>query len=117
MKLKVSSVNPSSVFRSSDFLNDNDECWYSDAGEFQSILVDFEEVRTVSKLSIQYQGGFAALNIDIKTPTTLINHMTEDINQIQYVIFNPITTQKLKLIFTNLSDPYGRLIVYRLMFE
>eukprot|EP00835_Amoeboradix_gromovi_P004374 NODE_336_length_10675_cov_0.185136.p7 type:complete len:118 gc:universal NODE_336_length_10675_cov_0.185136:6166-5813(-) len=117
MKLKVSSVNRSTVFNCTAFLNDDDECWYSDAGETQFILVDFEEVKTFCKIKVQYQGGFAALNLSIKTPKISIEKMTEDTNQTQTILFDSISTQKVKLTFSNLSDLYGRLIVYKIAFE
>eukprot|EP00834_Sanchytrium_tribonematis_P000153 NODE_3_length_80033_cov_0.932970.p70 type:complete len:119 gc:universal NODE_3_length_80033_cov_0.932970:56339-55983(-) len=118
MKLKVSSINPSSVFEADRFMVEEESCWYSDSGETQYITLHFEESRTISKVIIQYQGGFGALDVNLRTLDNSFTFQTEDSGIKQYLsLSNPIQTQKIKVTFSNLSDLYGRLILYNLNFE
>ena len=117
MKLKVSSVNPSSVFDATKFLNDPEENWYSDAGTTQHIIFEFDEKLEFSSIKLQFQGGFGAYQMVIKTPSSEQTLFTEDVNDLQHFNFSTVTSKKVKLIFSDLADLYGRLIVYKIEFK
>ncbi|KAK2585447.1 hypothetical protein KPH14_010110 [Odynerus spinipes] len=59
---RVSSVlNKNTRFYGKQYMFDNtsETCWHSDAGMQQWVLINFENVCTISAFEIEFQGGFA----------------------------------------------------------
>lgn len=104
------------------FLFDNNEetCWSSDQGSTQWVLLEFPQTVNVSELLIQFQGGFAGrlcrLEGDLKGEFFRITEFyPEDSNTLQrFCLKEPVNVNKLKIIFENSADFFGRIILYHL---
>ncbi|TPX68601.1 hypothetical protein SpCBS45565_g03009 [Spizellomyces sp. 'palustris'] len=114
------------------FLTDGSDetCWNSDQGTPQYISMDFSPRSvSVSELHIMFQGGFAGKEcklvgvVDHRRPEEeqwedLLNFYPEDSNSLQvFPIKEGASKQpwrKLRIIFLNSTDFYGRVTIYRL---
>jgi len=110
-----------------EFLMDgkDETSWNSDQGENQWISIDFQRTVIVNEVRIQFQGGFSAKSVEMACfrenqegtmpmdPQTLY---PEDINCLQYFTIkgNPVESNSIKLMFNDLTDFFGRIIIYRL---
>jgi len=128
---RVSSVlNGDKKMYGKQFLFDgcDETCWSSDKGTPQKIDVVFDEEVKVSKLKIQFQGGFAARKMTLtavenndsdpsaeSSDTTPLELFPHDTNQVQeFELEKPLLTKTLRIVLHSSYDFYGRLIVYHL---
>ncbi|KAM9831835.1 nuclear receptor 2C2-associated protein [Neosynchiropus ocellatus] len=127
------------------FMFDSNEetCWNSDQGECQWVALEFPHPVRVSRLNVQFQGGFSAKACRLEGKPTrkenlLMCHLTivcpfspgslktedtkdihqfypEDNNSLQiFPIQEAPPVDKVKIMFENSADFFGRIIVYSL---
>ncbi|XP_029939257.1 nuclear receptor 2C2-associated protein [Salarias fasciatus] len=105
------------------FMFDSNEetCWNSDQGECQWVSLDFPKSVRVSELQVQFQGGFSAKACRIEgcpkdgDLRVLSNFYPEDNNSLQsFPIQEAPAVDKIKIMFENSVDFFGRIIVYSL---
>ena len=127
-KNAIDTRNVSSSWNS-EGLNDNDD---NNNNRQQHLLLDFGRLVEPTLIKMQFQAGFGCELCTIylynhnNTNDTLTEHQlneieihTQDIHDVQtYVIPPPTTsandqyTTKMKIVFQQLADFYGRIIVY-----
>ncbi|XP_061593737.1 nuclear receptor 2C2-associated protein [Cololabis saira] len=96
-------------------------CWNSDQGECQWVSLEFPGSVKVSEIKVQFQGGFSAKTCrlegcpkeeDLKV---LDCFYPEDDNSLQsFPIQEAIAVDKVKIMFENSADFFGRIIIYSL---
>ncbi|XP_029469920.1 nuclear receptor 2C2-associated protein [Rhinatrema bivittatum] len=102
------------------FDGNEDTCWNSDQGTPQWILLEFPKSVEISHLHIQFQGGFASRTCRLEgcTKNEAFEKITdlypEDINALQRFTVSGKPVEKLKIVFENSTDFFGRIIVYHL---
>ncbi|XP_029003988.1 nuclear receptor 2C2-associated protein [Betta splendens] len=103
------------------FDGNEETCWNSDQGEYQWVYLDFPQPVKVSELKVQFQGGFSAKTCRLEgCPKTgdlkVIGHFyPEDNNSLQsFPIQEAPSVDKVKIIFENSADFFGRIVVYSL---
>eukprot|EP01128_Nolandella_sp_AFSM9_P011030 TRINITY_DN774_c0_g1_i1.p2 TRINITY_DN774_c0_g1~~TRINITY_DN774_c0_g1_i1.p2 ORF type:complete len:154 (-),score=17.70 TRINITY_DN774_c0_g1_i1:1674-2108(-) len=126
VRCRVSSVieNRTNDFGKKFLFDGNAEtCWSSEPGLPQYIVVDFA-VRAVrvEQLVLTFQGGFAAKNVELLgllvgatqfTPLAQFFPLeTNDEQTFACAVCAPVT--RLKVLFTEGTDFYGRIMVYKL---
>ncbi|KAJ3320413.1 hypothetical protein HDV06_005336 [Boothiomyces sp. JEL0866] len=77
-KIRTSSVlNKDSKNYGKQFLIDNnpETCWNSAQGNGQFVQIEFDEPQTLSKLKIQFQGGFCGKNVEIIADDLLLKNI------------------------------------------
>ncbi|XP_076582329.1 nuclear receptor 2C2-associated protein [Chaetodon auriga] len=103
------------------FDSNEETCWNSDQGECQWVLLEFPQTVKVSELKLQFQGGFSAKTCRLEGcpkegDFTVISHFyPEDNNSTHsFPIQEAPAVDKVKIIFENSADFFGRIIVYSL---
>ncbi|KAF7203447.1 nuclear receptor 2C2-associated protein [Nothobranchius furzeri] len=105
------------------FMFDNNEetCWNSDQGACQWVLLDFPGSVQVSEVKLQFQGGFSAKACRIEgclkegNFTEISRFYPEDNNSLQsFPIQEAPAVNRVKILFENSADFFGRIIVYSL---
>lgn len=105
------------------FLVDGSEetCWNSDSGDQQTINVTFKQPTTLAKVDFQFQGGFSSRKILLQycdQSKTVIQESTLhpiDNNLLQeFKDFENISANSVKIVLNDLSDMFGRVILYQL---
>ncbi|KAI8844127.1 galactose-binding domain-like protein [Chytriomyces cf. hyalinus JEL632] len=130
VKIKVSStLNKDSKSFGKQYLTDGDleTCWNSDQGTSQWIISEFPRSVCPSQVVLMFQGGFSSSQVLVygaPTPlasaspdwTQLTHLYPEDSNNVQtFDLASSVTNvRSLKFVFTECSDTYGRIVVYRL---
>ncbi|KAI8334228.1 galactose-binding domain-like protein [Chlamydoabsidia padenii] len=125
-RIKVSSVlnRDTTSFGKQHLIDGTEEtCWNSEQGLPQHILVDFGTPAVLHTIHLTFQGGFVgktcvALGSTPEQPNnynvSLATFYPQDINPMQSF---PITCdqpiQRLKLVFEESTDFYGRITVYK----
>ncbi|XP_029905344.1 nuclear receptor 2C2-associated protein [Myripristis murdjan] len=96
-------------------------CWNSDQGESQWVSLEFPQPVRVSEVKVQFQGGFSGKTCRLEGcpkdgDLTLITHFyPEDNNSLQrFPIQEAPAVDKVKIVFENSTDFFGRIIVYSL---
>ncbi|RKP07867.1 galactose-binding domain-like protein, partial [Thamnocephalis sphaerospora] len=102
-------------------------CWNSDQGEPQYVAIDFGQSVRVRAVNIMFQGGFAGRRCQLmgvrtqpqsdETPgkyAALGAFYPEDINALQISLLISDAITRLKIVFEESTDHYGRITVYRL---
>ncbi|XP_008405463.1 nuclear receptor 2C2-associated protein [Poecilia reticulata] len=96
-------------------------CWNSDQGDRQWVLLEFPQSVKVSEVKLQFQGGFSAKACRLEgcrkdgNFTGLSQFYPEDNNCLQsFPIKEAPTVDKVKILFENSTDFFGRIIVYSL---
>ncbi|KAK9967577.1 hypothetical protein ABG768_001965 [Culter alburnus] len=97
------------------FMFDSNEetCWNSDQGESQWVVLEFPQSVKVSELRLQFQGGFSGKSCKLEGSAKeedlkhILDFYPEDNN------YAPLV-QRLKIVFENSADFFGRIIVYTL---
>ncbi|KAI8580043.1 hypothetical protein K450DRAFT_271392 [Umbelopsis ramanniana AG] len=126
-RLKVSSVlNRDITNYGKQHLTDDsvETCWNSEQGLPQHILLDFGRSVEIESIWMTFQGGFVGkkcvlaaseaespnnYNVDLGTV------YPEDVNQPQsFNVQCPKSVQRLKLIFEESTDFFGRITMYKL---
>ena len=118
---KVSSVLNKNVKEfGKKFLFDNheDTCWNSDQGTPQFISLTFDsDVKTISELQIQFQGGFVGKSCQLivnNDQTSPVSFYPEDSNKLQTFHVDFQNVQTLKIVFNDSTDFFGRITIYQL---
>jgi hypothetical protein len=103
---------------------DNDSnCWNSEGieGATQYFELDFGRMTRPQELRIQFQAGFFAQSCSVQVVDDSEQYQTvqtiefDDVHSIQIERLSlDATTNKLRLVFDDFTDFYGRLIVYRI---
>ncbi|XP_030074213.1 nuclear receptor 2C2-associated protein isoform X2 [Microcaecilia unicolor] len=92
----------------------------SQMGTAQWILLEFPKSVEVSQLHIQFQGGFTSRTCTLEGCTKnealekIMNFYPEDNSALQRFSIPPKPLEKLKVIFENSTDFFGRIIIYHL---
>eukprot|EP00064_Thunnus_orientalis_P007018 superscaffoldBa00000756_g7037 len=107
-------------------------CWNSDQGECQWVTLEFPQAVRVSQLKVQFQGGFSSKTCRLEGYlkdgdfTVISDFYPEDNNslQISFILtmqhlseeirLEAPVVDKLKIMFENSADFFGRIIVYSL---
>lgn len=112
------------------FDNNPESCWNSDSGSPQWILIGLNSRARISDVVLQFQGGFAALEVELQ----MWNEETKDTkechtfypanaNSAQSFVLSNREGQDLAaysnccIVFKKSSDFFGRIIVYKLQFH
>nr|XP_033812793.1 nuclear receptor 2C2-associated protein [Geotrypetes seraphini] len=102
------------------FDGNEDTCWNSDQGTPQWILLEFPESVEVSQLHIQFQGGFTSRTCRLEgcTKNEALEKITdfypEDNSALQRFSIPAKPLEKLRVIFKDSTDFFGRIIIYHL---
>ncbi|KAI5621464.1 nuclear receptor 2C2-associated protein [Silurus asotus] len=101
------------------FDSSEESCWSSDQGECQWVLLEFPVPVRASELKLQFQGGFSGKTCKLEgcikdgNLEHIMDFYPEDDNSSQiFPIQNAPLVQKLKIVFENSTDFFGRIIVY-----
>uniref|UniRef100_A0A3Q2R1G1 Nuclear receptor 2C2-associated protein n=1 Tax=Fundulus heteroclitus TaxID=8078 RepID=A0A3Q2R1G1_FUNHE len=96
-------------------------CWSSDQGDCQWVSLEFPQTVKVSEVKLQFQGGFSAKTCRLEGRLKdgdflgLSQFYPEDNNCLQsFPIQEAPTVDKVKILFENSADFFGRIIVYSL---
>ncbi|XP_058870940.1 nuclear receptor 2C2-associated protein-like isoform X2 [Acipenser ruthenus] len=121
---RVSSVLNRDVkqFGKKHMFDSNEEtCWNSDQGATQWVLLEFPQEVRVSEVRVQFQGGFTGNTCRIEgcqkdeAFTKLADFYPEDKNSLQsFPIHGGALVRRVKIVFENSTDFFGRVIVYTL---
>ncbi|XP_026091675.1 nuclear receptor 2C2-associated protein [Carassius auratus] len=105
------------------FMFDGNEetCWNSDQGESQWVVLEFPQPVKVSELRLQFQGGFSGKSCKLEGSAKeedlkhIVDFYPEDNNCLQsFPVQDAASVQRLKIVFENSADFFGRIIVYTL---
>ncbi|XP_072245887.1 nuclear receptor 2C2-associated protein [Leuresthes tenuis] len=103
------------------FDSNEETCWNSDQGECQWVSLQFPGPVRVSEVKVQFQGGFSAKTCRLEgrlkeEDFTLLSHFyPEDNNSTHsFPIQEAPAVDKVKIMFENSADFFGRIIVYSL---
>uniref|UniRef100_A0A8C6T701 Nuclear receptor 2C2-associated protein n=1 Tax=Neogobius melanostomus TaxID=47308 RepID=A0A8C6T701_9GOBI len=99
-------------------------CWNSDQGEYQWVSLQFPQPVKISEIKFQFQGGFAAKACRLEGSLQdgefkgISQFYPEDDNSLQISFWisslEAPVVDKVKIIFENSTDFFGRIIVYTL---
>ncbi|KAA0712197.1 Nuclear receptor 2C2-associated protein TR4 orphan receptor-associated 16 kDa protein -like protein [Triplophysa tibetana] len=101
-------------------------CWNSDQGGCQWVILEFPQPVKATELRLQFQGGFSGKTSKLegfRQPEqayeihTFIRKISNDIkikNHFGFPIPDAPLVQRLKIVFENSADFFGRIIVYTL---
>lgn len=103
------------------FDNNEETCWNSDQGDAQWVAMEFPKPVIVSELRVQFQGGFSGRTCRLEGSSKdgsfakIDDFYPEDDNSLQsFPIPEAPVVHKLKIVFENSADFFGRIIVYSL---
>lgn len=103
------------------FDSHEDTCWNSDQGECQWVSLEFPQSVKVSEVKVQFQGGFSAKTCRLEGIqrdgdfSSIGQFYPEDDNSLQsFPIQEAPAVDKVKIIFENSTDFFGRIVVYSL---
>ncbi|XP_052794379.1 nuclear receptor 2C2-associated protein-like [Mya arenaria] len=104
--------------------SDDDTCWNSDQGSPQWISMEFDQMSSLTKMQLQFQGGFAGRECWLEGRTEgsaqwakVRDFFPDDINGLQTFSFDPPTEklQAAKIVFSTSTDFFGRITIYSLV--
>lgn len=91
-------------------------------GSSQKIEFSFSEPKNVTQINIQFQGGFAAKQVELQSVENCDSSSNNvekhefhprDTNQFQeFKLEKPMTSSSFKLTLNSSFDFYGRVIIY-----
>ncbi|XP_069784659.1 LOW QUALITY PROTEIN: nuclear receptor 2C2-associated protein [Narcine bancroftii] len=105
------------------FLFDRNEetCWNSDQGSTQWVVLEFPNSVKVTEVQLQFQGGFTGRTCKLEGSRSgddlmkITSFYPEDTNCLQkFPISEEPIVDKLKIIFEESTDFFGRIILYHL---
>uniref|UniRef100_A0A7S0EXU0 SUN domain-containing protein n=1 Tax=Hanusia phi TaxID=3032 RepID=A0A7S0EXU0_9CRYP len=126
LECKVSSSISKEFSKDKMLQSDLESCWQSKQGRPQSVTLELTEPRLVEQLHLQFQGGFAAKEIQVHLQREIeekqkLQHVDtlypEDNNEMQKFELSQadaFASKRLKLIFPDSTDLFGRVIIYRI---
>jgi hypothetical protein len=99
-----------------------DTCWNSEQGSPQWIAVTFEPVKTVCQIELVFQGGFVGKNCRLEAAlsegeelTKCLDFYPDDVSRAQtFNLDRPVTAKFFKIVFSDSTDFFGRVTVYKL---
>mmetsp|Transcript_14647 Transcript_14647/g.16759 ORF Transcript_14647/g.16759 Transcript_14647/m.16759 type:complete len:157 (-) Transcript_14647:184-654(-) len=118
LEKKVKLYGPQNVLKDSD-----KNCWNSDQGEKQFLVIKFGRTISVQKLCIEFQAGFVSEILRVYGKADDDNAQWKEIDEfdvedsLQPQIFELeelVKCKELRLEFEECRDFYGRITVYRL---
>lgn len=88
----------------------------------QWIEVVFKEDCDVSNLSIQFQGGFVGKNchmdiVSVAGELISVPFFPEDNNTVQQFSIPSVQAKRIRIVFENSTDFFGRIVIYNLNFS
>uniref|UniRef100_A0A3Q3RCD0 Nuclear receptor 2C2-associated protein n=1 Tax=Monopterus albus TaxID=43700 RepID=A0A3Q3RCD0_MONAL len=86
-------------------------CWSSDQGECQWLSMEFPQSVKMSELKVQFQGGFSAKTCRLEGKTQRLPTVT---SYLSFPIADKTLVDKVKIMFENSVDFFGRIIIYSL---
>ncbi|KAI7790895.1 nuclear receptor 2C2-associated protein [Triplophysa rosa] len=105
-------------------------CWNSDQGGCQWVILEFPQPVKATELRLQFQGGFSGKTSKLEGSAEeedlkhILDFYPEDNNCLQISLHVPPIlpfpipdaplVQRLKIVFENSADFFGRIIVYTL---
>ncbi|KAM8794913.1 nuclear receptor 2C2-associated protein [Eudromia elegans] len=95
-------------------------CWNSDQGPVQWVTLDFPRTVKVSRLHVQFQGGFSSRLCTLEGCRTgeelakISELYPEDSNALQIFQVQETVLDKLKITFEKGTDFFGRIVIYHL---
>ncbi|XP_063056551.1 nuclear receptor 2C2-associated protein [Engraulis encrasicolus] len=96
-------------------------CWNSDQGDSQWVLLEFPQDVRVNEVKLQFQGGFSGRTCKLHGAlqendfTHVTDFYPEDDNSLQsFPIQEGPPVRRIKIVFENSADFFGRIIVYSL---
>ncbi|XP_057182147.1 nuclear receptor 2C2-associated protein isoform X2 [Triplophysa rosa] len=96
-------------------------CWNSDQGGCQWVILEFPQPVKATELRLQFQGGFSGKTSKLEGSAEeedlkhILDFYPEDNNCLQsFPIPDAPLVQRLKIVFENSADFFGRIIVYTL---
>ncbi|KAG2184986.1 hypothetical protein INT43_000899 [Umbelopsis isabellina] len=126
-RVKVSSVlNRDTTNYGKQHLTDGNEetCWNSEQGLPQHILLDFGRGVEIDSVTVTFQGGFVGKKCTaqaslVESPNNYDQELgtfyPEDVNSTQnFSIECSQPVQRLKLLFEESTDFFGRITIYKL---
>ncbi|XP_059494439.1 nuclear receptor 2C2-associated protein [Stegostoma tigrinum] len=103
------------------FDRNEDTCWNSDQGPSQWVLLEFPQTVRVTELQLQFQGGFTGRACRLEggrkgsNLVKIADFYPEDTNCLQrFSIHEESVTDRLKIIFEESTDFFGRIVIYHL---
>ncbi|XP_070541754.1 nuclear receptor 2C2-associated protein-like [Ptychodera flava] len=102
------------------FDGNEETCWNSDQGSPQWVVLEFPYKVRIQELQIQFQGGFVGKECwiegccDSEDFTKIADFYPEDENSLQSFPVTADGITKMKIIFNNSTDFYGRITIYKL---
>ncbi|KAJ3190202.1 Nuclear receptor 2C2-associated protein [Gaertneriomyces sp. JEL0708] len=126
-KIRVSStLNRDTKSYGKQYLTDGsvETCWNSEQGSPQSISLEFGSPVSVSSLNLMFQGGFAGKECELVGVSaneeweSIMEFYPDDTNALQqFTIPSEKESQswkKMRIVFKNSTDFYGRVVIYTL---
>uniref|UniRef100_A0A3B3Z504 Nuclear receptor 2C2-associated protein n=1 Tax=Poecilia mexicana TaxID=48701 RepID=A0A3B3Z504_9TELE len=89
-------------------------CWNSDQGDRQWVLLEFPQSVKVSEVKLQFQGGFSAKACRLEGKRCGFLKEVIAILTLDFPIQEAPTVDKVKILFENSTDLFGRIVVYSL---
>lgn len=104
-------------------IDDESSCWYSDGeeGKAQSLTINFKRQVFPTELKVQFQAGFIAEECKVYAHDDIEDWKLIDELEIldthDEQVFHLENSQKgdaLKIVFDEMTDFYGRVMIYKL---
>nr|XP_020669941.1 nuclear receptor 2C2-associated protein [Pogona vitticeps] len=102
------------------FDGNEETCWNSDQGSTQWLTLEFPQPVQVSRIQIQFQGGFSSRKCVVQGGRKgegllpVAEFYPEDTNSLQTFPLGEVQLEKLKITFENSTDFFGRIVIYQL---
>lgn len=111
------------------FDGSKETCWNSDQGKMQHVTIDFKRNVEIHQIKIMFQGGFIGKKCSIlcippkqegdessqtKKLVKICDIYPKDNNELQVFNIDKKEASILRIMFTEPSDFYGRVIIYEL---
>jgi len=92
-----------------------DTCWNSDQGSPQFVALTFVEPLNISKVQLQFQGGFVGTQCHfLVNDEKKMDFFPEDTNKLQNFELVQDKCSSLKIVFGGSTDFFGRITIYHL---
>ncbi|KAM9242840.1 nuclear receptor 2C2-associated protein [Dugong dugon] len=102
------------------FDQDEETCWNSGQGLFQWVMLEFPQCVRISRLQIQFQGGFSSRRCRLEGSQGsqalfgIVDFYPEDNNSLQTFPVPATEVDRLKVTFEDMADFFGRVVIYHL---
>ncbi|KYO25657.1 nuclear receptor 2C2-associated protein isoform X1 [Alligator mississippiensis] len=102
------------------FDGSEETCWSSDQGSSQWVTLEFPQTVQVSRLQLQFQGGFACRLCTLEgcrkgeELVKILDFYPDDVHALQSFPVQGATLDRLRITFARSTDFFGRIVVYHL---